>query len=224
MGLCGEALQTPARDLWPLERHPLLRWSQVLSRQMPHLAPSESRGARSGVQLHASPSPAAGSGFLNSETQGQLLPHALLLRRPTAGPLPLPSCLAPGQLLTCFTSAVSRAAWPWPPRGVPASQAGPAAEQPCLTGLCLLCSAPTAGLQPAGRGGGLAGGPAGGSRPAFSGGGRQLPQCHALQVQNSGSTAQGSGSSLRPTAAASFELPTPLWSLYMPPEETVSAA
>lgn len=107
-----------------------------------------------------------------------------------------------------------------------AGRTGRRAALPHWPLLALLCSA--AGLGPGMMGQGLAGGggPAGGHlQPAsFHGGGQRLPQGHALQIRGSGRAAQGSGSILRPSAAASFELPTPLWSLYMLPEETVSTA
>lgn len=177
------------------------------------LAPRESRSdPRGPSRTH----PRRGSGVLSPETRDQLL--RLVPRSPChlTGPLPLPSCVVLGQLLTCFPSAVSGAACPWPPGGSSRRRlAWPRAA--LLTGLCWLCSARTAlhsGRRPGGAAGvlpaahnllSLAAG-AGGSLGAM------------LRGSSPGGTAQGSVVlRLGPAAAASFELPTPLWSLYMPP-------
>lgn len=80
----------------------------------------------SGVQLHTPP--AGGVRVHEPQTRGQLLPLAPCPLAPQCWPLTSSLLLGvPGQLLTCFTPAVSRAACPWPPGGVPESQAGLAA-------------------------------------------------------------------------------------------------
>ena len=161
-----------------------------------------------------------GSGFLNPETRSQLLPLAPVPRCHRVGLLPLPSCLAPGAASHMLHLGRQRGSLAMAslsrrldrPQSSPASLASARSALPPQRG------------SGRGWGGGWPGVPPGGSQPAFSRGGWQLPQCHALQVRSSGGTAQGAGSILRPSAAASFELPTPLWSLYMLPEETVSTA
>lgn len=126
--------------------HPLPRCPRVPPREMPCLTPSESRSDPPPGSSCTHPR-LKGSGFLNPQTWGQLLPLAPCPLVPQCRPLTSSLLLgSPGQILTCFTPAVRRAACPWPPGGVPESQAGLAAEQPCLTGLCLLCSAPRPGL------------------------------------------------------------------------------
>lgn len=97
-------------------RHPLPRRLQVLPRHTPRLAPSESRSDTFRDPAVHTP-PAGGVWGLEPQTQDQVLPLAPTPRHPGAGPLPRPSCLLPGQLLTCL--AVSGAARPWPPGGVP---------------------------------------------------------------------------------------------------------
>lgn len=70
--------------------------------------------------------------------------------------------------------------------GVPESQAGLAAEQPCLTGLCLLCCAPSRAGARARAGAGQVS-CRGCLQPASSPGrGWRLPLCHALQGWGSG--------------------------------------
>ena len=161
-----------------------------------------------------------GSGFLNPETRGQLLP---LSPCPSgchkARPLPCPSCLAPGPLLTCFT---------WPSAGQPGHglQEGSPSRRPDPAGRRVAVPHwPLLALQ---RGSsrrlGLAGGPAVRLTPCLlSRGPAAAPvPCSAgpgLRQHHSG---LGIHSPL--WAAASLELPTPLWSLYMLPEETVSTA
>lgn len=166
-----------------------------------------------------------GSGVLSPETRNQLLPLAPYSPCHLTGPLPLPSCVVLGQLLTCFPSAVSEAACPWPPGGSsrrrlawppssPASLASAGSAPPAQ---------PCTAARPAGRGGRGSCGAAHNLLSLVAGAGGRL---RAMLCRSSpGGTALGSVVlRLRPSAAASFELPTPLWSLYMPPEETVSTA
>lgn len=174
----------------------------------------------SGTQLCTHPQP-EGSGVLSPR------PRTRCCRSPPplGTPEPAPYLVPPA----CFRGSCSHA---WPSAGQPVHglQEGsrvsgqPATQKPCLTGLCRLCCARTVGLGRAGTG--LAAGPpqllttcplvrrrlVAASRPCCAG-------------PDPGGTARGCLASVpRPSAAASFELPTPLWSLYMPPEETVSTA
>ena len=140
---------------------------------------------------HPPPQP-EGSGLLNPETRGQLLP---LTHCPSgchrARPLPRPSCLAPGPLLTCFTRPSAGQPGHGLQEGSPSHRRNPAGRRVALPHWpCLLRS-----RAPAWGWGWLGVLPCG-SQPAFSLGGRLLPQCHALQVRGSGSTAQGSRSIL----------------------------
>lgn len=201
-------------------RHPLPRRLQVLPRHTPRLAPSESRSDT--FRDPAVHTPPAGRVWgLEPQTQDQVLPLAPTPRHPELAPYLVPPA--------CFRGSCSHA---WPSAGQPVHglQEGsrvsgqPATQKPCLTGLCRLCCARTVGLGRAGMG--LAAGPpqllttcplvrrrlVAASRPCCAG-------------PDPGGTARGCLASVpRPSAAASFELPTPLWSLYMPPEETVSTA
>lgn len=158
------------------------------------LAPEESKSDPLwGAAAHAPSWRGHGSWTPRHGASCCILPPCLLVPRiwPLTSSLLLDS---PGQLLTCSTPAVSRAACPWPPGGVPESQAGLAAEQPCLTGLCLLRGAPQLVLR-RGWGGGWPGvllgllttcllsqqGPAAASVPCSAG--RGLRQhCSGLRV------------------------------------------
>ena len=120
---------------------------------MPCLAPSESRRA----QLRASPSLAGGVRVLEPRDPE---PAAASRPRPSVPQSrALTSSLLPGSRGS-LSHASPRPSAGQPGHGLPEPQAGLAAEQPCLTGLCSLRSASTAGLRP-GMGRGLARGPAG---------------------------------------------------------------
>lgn len=174
----------------------------------------------SGTQLCTHPQP-EGSGVLSPRPRTRCCRSPPPLGTPELAPYLVPPA--------CFRGSCSHA---WPSAGQPVHglQEGsrvsgqPATQKPCLTGLCRLCCARTVGLGRAGTG--LAAGPpqllttcplvrrrlVAASRPCCAG-------------PDPGGTARGCLASVpRPSAAASFELPTPLWSLYMPPEETVSTA
>lgn len=176
----------------------------------------------SGTQLYTHPQ-LEGSGVLSPRPWGQLLPPAPCPLVPHSRPL-TSSLLLGSQGSSSHAScpsAVSRAACPWPPGGVPGSQAAwPPSRSASLASAG---SALPAQQGSAGPGRGLAGGWPG-VPPGL------LTTCLFSwwgPAAASGSCSAGwdSGSSvLRRSAAASFELPTPLWSLYMPPEETVSTA
>lgn len=216
VGLTAEASEPQPVSSCP-ERYALPELPQVLPWHMPCLAPRESWSDPLRTQLHTYPQ-LEGSGVWSPRPWGQCCFSPPSLRATELAPYLFPPAGLPGQVLTCFPSAVSRAACPWPPGGVPGSQAGPATEQPCLTGLA--DSAPPAQQGSAGLGWGLAGGSFGTahSLPFLVVG---ASGCLRVMLCRSGLRAR---SVLKPSAAASFELPTPLWSLYMPPEETVSTA
>ena len=185
---------------------------------------TKARVTPSGVQLHTPP--AGGVRVLEPPGMGPAAASCPLVPWcHRAGPLPLHSCLTPrgssshalpqpsaGQPVHGLQEGSPSRRLDWPPSS-PAS-------------LVSACSAVLHSRAWAGGGAGAGQGSCRGClQPAsFPSRGQRLPQCHALQVRDSGSTAQGSGPILRPSAAASFELPTPLWSLYMLPEETVSTA
>lgn len=157
---------------------------------------------------------------MNLETQGQLLP---LTPCPSgchrAYPLPRPSCLAPGPLLTCFTRPSAGQPGHGLQEGSPSHRPDPVGRRVVLPHWPLL--APKRGSS---QGVGLAGGPA-----------VWLTTCLLSRGQAAAPLPCSAGPGLRQHrsglrvhsrlwAAASLELPTPLWSLYMLPEETVSTA
>lgn len=214
VGLTEEASEPQPMISCP-EYYPLPKRPQVLPRQMLVWLQVKAGVTPSGTQLYTHPQ-LEGSGVLSPRPWGQLLPLAPCPLVPHSWPLTSSLLLGSqgSSSHASFPSTVSRAACPWPPGGVPGSQAGLATKQLCLTGLCWLCSACTAGL--------------GGAGPGVPPG--LLTTClfswwGLAAASGSCSAGWDSGSSvLRRSAAASFELPTPLWSLYMPPEETVSTA
>lgn len=182
MGLTEEASEPQPTISCP-ECYPLPKRPQVLPRQMLVWLQVKAGVAPSRTQLYTHPQ-LEGSGVLSPRPWGQLLPLAPCPSVPHSWPL-TSSLLLGSQGSSSHASfpwTVSRAACPWPPGGVPGSQAGLATKQLCLTGLCWLCSACTAGLGGAGPGAGR-GFLRDCSQPASScGGGRRLPQGHALQV------------------------------------------
>lgn len=146
--------------------------------------------------------PSWGSGVLSPETQDQLLPLVPPSPCHLTGPLPLPSCVVLGQLLTCFPSAVSGAACPWPPGGSSRRRlAWPRAALPHWPLLALLRPhSPAQRRRPGGAAGVLQGllttcfrlwrGPAAASGPCSAG--------PAREAQRRAGSSSGSGRLLQP--------------------------
>lgn len=216
VGLTAEASEPQPVSSCP-EHYTLPKLPQVLPRHMPCLAPRESWSDPL-LDPAAHIAPAGGVRGLEPQAMGPVLLLApcpsgpqswpltsSLLLGSRAGPHMLPLSRQQGSLAMACRRGPGvagrpghRAALPhWPPDSALPAQQGSA-----------------------GLGWGLAGGSFGTahSLPFLVVG---ASGCLRAMLCRSGLRAR---SVLKPSAAASFELPTPLWSLYMPPEETVSTA
>lgn len=203
----------------PPEHHPLPRCPQICPSRCLVWLQGKARVTLSGVQPHTLP--ARGVRVFERPDMGPAAAYCPLVPWcHRAGPLPLHSCLAPG--------AAPHMLYPSRQQGSlsMASRRGSLSRRPdwppsSPASLASACSAVLPARLGPGLGQGLARCPAGAAYnlpPLLAGAG----VCLCAMLCRAG--AQGSGSILRPSAAASFELPTPLWSLYMPLEETVSTA